>query len=99
MVGAMADGGWGPGREWALLEGRAECWFAGPSHAAGARLISELARLDLPGPVPEFDLRRTGVNVRIQQQVPGLDPGLAGTNSDLAGSAGLRSEPGSVQRF
>lgn len=84
---------------WSWLDGGAECWFDASSHAAGAELITGVARLELAGPAPEFDLRGTGVRVRIPAGRSGPDPNLAREISRLAGLAALRPAPAATQRL
>ncbi|NYE69820.1 VOC family protein [Microlunatus parietis] len=98
QVGAdLAAAGGGDG--WSLLDGAAECWFSARSHTAGAELISGFAQLEWPGPEPEFDLRATGIRVRIPYGGSGPDPKLAATISELARRAALCPEPAGVQRI
>ncbi|MFC7618868.1 VOC family protein [Microlunatus sp. GCM10028923] len=99
MAEIGADLGAGGAGEWALVDGAAECWFEAPSHAAGAELIIDVARLAAPGPLPEFGLRRTGVSVRVPYDAKGQPPALTGAISDLARRAGLRPDPTAAQRI
>lgn len=67
--------------DWRVLGVGASAWFATSSHADGARLVTRVAGELPPGlPVPEIDVRRDGVRVRL----PALPDGVGLTLADAA---------------
>jgi hypothetical protein len=73
------------------LEGGATVWYDAPSQAAGAALVGRIAEA---GPLPDIDLRASGLRIRI-----GSDAELARTVSEAARELGLSANPSALQEL
>lgn len=87
---------------WRVISGGAVAWFAGPSHAAGARLVRALSELPQlrDGALPDLDLRSGGLRVRLGRTGGRFDRGtvaLARGISAAARDLGLTARPDAVQ--
>lgn len=82
--------------DWRSIGTGTAAWFAAPSHAAGAGLVTRIAGLpaiaDRNG-LPDIDLRADGVRVRLGPD----DVELARAISTAASGLGLTGEPGALQ--
>lgn len=82
--------------DWRVLALGANAWFDAPSHAAGAELVARIAALG--DPMPDVDLRGSGVHVRIPSApLTGADVELARRISAAARSLGFAADPSAVQ--
>lgn len=73
------------------LEGGATVWYDAPSQAAGAALVARIAEA---GPLPDIDLRASGLRIRI-----GSDAELARVVSEAARELGLTANPSALQEL
>jgi hypothetical protein len=87
--------------EWRVLTGGASAWFAASSHSAGAALVGRVVqRCPAVGPVPDLDLRATGVHVRTLATGAGLtgaDVEVARVVSAAARELGLDADPSALR--
>ncbi|MFI5708915.1 VOC family protein [Kribbella sp. NPDC051620] len=85
---------------WRVLDGGLSAWFDAPSLRVGAALAGRVVELVGERELPDFDLRDSGVRVRIG--VPGSEPGqadvvLAGGISAAALELGMVADPAGLQ--
>jgi len=78
---------------WRVLDGRAQAWFEAPSHAAGAALVQWVAAT---GPMPEIDLRSSGLRVRLRG-CGDSEVQQAAAISRAARELGLGGDPSALQ--
>jgi pterin-4a-carbinolamine dehydratase len=87
--------------EWRVLTEGASAWFAASSHSAGAALVERVVqRCSAVGPVPDLDLRATGVHVRTLSTGAGLtgaDVDVARVVSAAARELGLDADPSALR--
>jgi hypothetical protein len=82
--------------DWRSAGTSARAWFAAPSHAAGAGLVTRIAALpEIAGRngLPDIDLRACGVGVRLRPD----DVAVARAISVAAAGLGLTGEPAVLQ--
>ncbi|GGK67765.1 VOC family protein [Ornithinimicrobium pekingense] len=88
--------------DWRALGRTAAAWFVTDSTSASAMLARKVAEAaEATGrPVPDLDLRATGLQVRLARQERGFEPGtldLARAVSAAARALGFRADPRVVQ--
>jgi hypothetical protein len=82
--------------DWRSIGISAQAWFAAPSHAAGAGLVTQIAGLPAiadRNELPDIDLRIGGVGVRLGPD----DVAVARAISVAAADLGLTGEPAALQ--
>jgi hypothetical protein len=86
---------------WRALDGGLSAWFETGSLTLGAALAGRIAELVGDAPLPDIDLRSSGVRVRIDassSEEPGAgDLALADGVSQAARDLGLRADPAALQ--
>lgn len=87
--------------DWRVLSDDAVAWFAAPSYAAGASLVTRVTeRPSSAGAEPWFDVRADGVQVHIRRADAGFSPAdveTARAVSAAAATLGMAADPASVQ--
>jgi pterin-4a-carbinolamine dehydratase len=87
--------------EWRGLTDGACAWFAASSHPAGTALVERVVqRCATVGPIPDLDLRATGVHVRTLSTGAGLtdtDVEVARMVSAVARELGLDADPSTLR--
>lgn len=76
---------------WRTIDDRLHAWFAAPSHAAGAVLLTRIVAV--AGRVVDVDVRAGGVRVRLDRDEAGLAPAI----SAAAEALGLSPAPHALQ--
>lgn len=66
---------------WCTIDGRLHAWFAAPSHAAGAALLSRIVLI--AGRVVDVDVRARGVRVRLDREDASLAPAISAVADEL----------------
>ncbi|NLW99470.1 MAG: hypothetical protein GXY39_07145 [Actinomycetales bacterium] len=89
-------------RDWRALGWGAAAWFEAPSHRAGAALVRKVAELaeEAGVPLPDLDLRASGLQVRLLRTEEGYEAGtvtFARAISAAAAELGLTADPAAVQ--